>query len=497
VLRRILPEPYLPALTAAWITGLFTASTAPLPDLWRPLLIGIGLAVALGVIVRVASRGGRWAAIAVSAGWMLALGAWPFALLIALVVAWRGGVDLIRRRQGRRSLREAPDAQVTRVLGAIAASALLVTVVGVSTSGAVRLDGAVATPAALQAADAGPPSIYLVLLDGYPAGETLAADLGFDNSGFHAQLEDRGFDVASNSRSNYNRTLLTLASMLHMEYVDAIGPLGAPGDGFAAQSRQLTAAINRAPVPQMLAEAGYRTVAIPASYGEAALTSADEVVRSGTMTLFEEQLLRYTALGGWVIDQWPDLIAEQHRRGVLAVTNAFGGLATRSDPPLFALAHVFSPHTPFVFDSDGSAVPPLDCYPRRCGLTTPELSRLGIDADDYAEALTSQLTYLNTVLLTEVDRLLAADPSAVIILFSDHGARYEEGPSDEHFRTFFAARTPTRERLFADEVSLVDVFPILFGAYFGAELPTHAYRAGWAPDHAPLEVEPIDLQPDR
>ena len=42
MLRRFLPEPYLPALTAAWIVGLFTASTAPLQDLWRPLLIGVG-----------------------------------------------------------------------------------------------------------------------------------------------------------------------------------------------------------------------------------------------------------------------------------------------------------------------------------------------------------------------------------------------------------------------------------------------------------------------
>lgn len=497
MLRHFLPEPYLPALTAAWIVGLFTASTAPLQDVWRPLLIGVAVGVALGVVMRNVAPRHPWVAVGIGAAWMLAIGAWPFALLILLVAAWRAGVDLMRARRGRRLVREAAGHQVTRILRAIAAAALVVTGFSLATSGAIRVDGTIATPTSLDAETPGASSIYLVLLDGYPATDTLHADFGFDNSGFLARLEERGFDVASSSNSNYNRTLLTLSSMLHMEYLEEIEALATPSDGFAAQTRQLTAAINQSPVPAMLADAGYRTVAIGSSYGEATLMSADEIVDSASMTMFEEQLLRYTVVGAWVIGTWPELVAEQHRRGVLDSTAAFGALSREADGPTFALAHVFSPHTPFVFNADGSARPPLECYPQSCGLTTPELERLDISADEYADALTSQVTYLNEVLIEEIDRVLAADPEAVVILFSDHGARYEEGPADEHFRTFFAARTPGHEALFAGDVSLVDVFPLLFQAYFGAALPEHDYRAAWAPDDAPLEPTPVELTPDR
>jgi hypothetical protein len=497
MLRQYLPEPYLPALTAAWVVGLFTASTAPLQDLWRPLLIGVGIAVVLGVIVRVVAQRHRWVAVAIGAAWMLAIGAWPFALLVLLVALWRAGVDRIRARQARSPVREAAGDQVTRILRALAAAALVVVVFSLATSGAIRIDGPIVSPAALDVEAPSAPSIYLVLLDGYPATDTLEADFGFDNSAFLDRLDERGFDVASSSHSNYNRTLLTLASMLHMEYVEEIEELGTPSDGFSAQTRQLSAAINQSPVPGMLADAGYRTVAIGSSYGEATLVSADEIVDSPTMTMFEEQLLRYTTLGAWIIGTWPELVAEQHRRGVLDTTAAFGALAREAGAPTFALAHVFSPHTPFVFNADGSPRPPLGCYPRSCGLTTPELARLGISADEYADGLTAQVTYLNDVLVEEIDRLLEADPDAVVILFSDHGARYEDGPADEHFRTFLAARTPGQAGLFGDDVSPIDVFPRLFQAYFGATLPEHEYRAAWAPDDAPLETTPVELTPDR
>ena len=451
----------------------------------------------VGVIVRLVAQRNPWPAIAIGAAWMLAIGAWPLALLVLLVALWRAGVDRIRARQARSPVREAAGDQVTRILRALAAAALVVVVISLATSGAIRIDGPAVSTAALDVDAASAPSIYLVLLDGYPATDTLEADFGFDNAPFLDRLAERGFDVASSSNSNYNRTLLTLASMLHMEYVEEIEQLGNPSDGFSAQTRQLTAAINQSPVPGMLADAGYRTVAIGSSYGEATLVSADEIVDSPTMTMFEEQLLRYTTIGAWIIGTWPDVVAEQHRRGVLDTTAAFGALAREAEAPTFALAHVFSPHTPFVFNADGSPRPPLDCYPQSCGLTTPELARLGISADEYAEGLTAQVTYLNDVLVEEIDRLLEADPEAVVILFSDHGARYEDGPADEHFRTFLAARTPGQGGLFGDDVSPIDVFPRLFEAYFGATLPEHDYRAAWAPDDAPLETTPVELTPDR
>jgi hypothetical protein len=59
-----------------------------------------------------------------------------------------------------------------------------------------------------------------------------------------------------------------------------------------------------------------------------------------------------------------------------------------------------------------------------------------------------QLDGLNSDLLTTIDQITARRPEAVIVLFSDHGARYslaERG--DEWHATFLAARTPGHPQL--------------------------------------------------
>jgi hypothetical protein len=64
------------------------------------------------------------------------------------------------------------------------------------------------------------PDIYYIILDGYGRADMLQALYGFDNSMFVNALEQRGFVVASESQSNYHRTLLSLSSSLNMQYLD-------------------------------------------------------------------------------------------------------------------------------------------------------------------------------------------------------------------------------------------------------------------------------------
>jgi hypothetical protein len=490
MLRRLRPEPFILAFTAAWIVGLFSASTGPLQDLWRPLAIGVGLAAVLAALVSLIPGRGKWPSIILAAIWLGLLGAWPLALGVVLISAWRLSVDAMRRAKGRTAVREPADEQVGRILGALGAAAVVIALSSLVVSGAVGFGGTAEAPTLPDVAEA--PSIYTVLLDGYPAIETLEDDFGFDGAPFVSALEDRGFDVAERSRSNYNRTLLTLSSMLHMEFVDAVPGLERAREGFSAQNRQLTAAINTSPVPSMLSDAGYRSVSISSSYGEATVTNVDQVIHTGALTLFEEQLLRYTTGGGWIIGAWPELVGDQHRQGVLGVLAELRKLASSETAPTFAMTHVFSPHTPFVFNADGSPRALLDCYPEACGITTPERGRLGIDEEAYRSGLVAQVEYLNGQLLETVDAIVAEDPEAVIVLFSDHGARYEEGPADEHFQTFLAARTPGHDGLFDGEISLVNLYPTLFNAYFGSDLAIREYRASWAPDSAPLEHAQVE-----
>ena len=64
------------------------------------------------------------------------------------------------------------------------------------------------------------PDIYFIVLDGYARADVLSSLYNFDNSGFINFLTDKGFYVAKNSRSNYHRTQLSLASAINSEYLD-------------------------------------------------------------------------------------------------------------------------------------------------------------------------------------------------------------------------------------------------------------------------------------
>jgi hypothetical protein len=66
-------------------------------------------------------------------------------------------------------------------------------------------------------------------------------------------------------------------------------------------------------------------------------------------------------------------------------------------------------------------------------------------------------------------------PPPVLIVMSDHGAaprpQVSEGQGGpEHYANLFAATTPGHPGLFPDDVSPVNVFPILFNAYFDTDL---------------------------
>ncbi len=76
--------------------------------------------------------------------------------------------------------------------------------------------------------------------------------------------------------------------------------------------------------------------------------------------------------------------------------------------------------------------------------------------------------------MSAIDAILATSPRPPIILvLSDHGSSLDVTAenAETRLRNLFAAYTPDREALFADDVTLVNVFPTLFSSYLGVDLP--------------------------
>ena len=68
-------------------------------------------------------------------------------------------------------------------------------------------------------------------------------------------------------------------------------------------------------------------------------------------------------------------------------------------------------------------------------------------------------------------------PDGVVVLFGDHGIRFDAGVSIEYFRNFFAARTPENEPLPRRRLAGQRA-PTIENAYLGTELPTQPMRRG-------------------
>jgi hypothetical protein len=96
---------------------------------------------------------------------------------------------------------------------------------------------------------------------------------------------------------------------------------------------------------------------------------------------------------------------------------------------------------------------------------------------ELGRAYTDQIQYLNGRVLAAIDRILAASPEPIVILMGDHGLRLllRRSARDTCLRETFAIlnaiRLPDRDESWLYEtISPVNVFRIVFDAYFGTKL---------------------------
>jgi hypothetical protein len=461
-------------MAIAWILQSFLGGGDPLVELWRPLVVTAVGATIISGAAWIAGRRRPMPILVAGLFVLLFLKAWPLLGAILAVAIWRAALAFMRHRSGRLPLARPAAAHVVSLANTF--SLILVAVLLVS----VALRGAVAFPpnaAARGAAAASAPNIYFVLLDGYPRQDSLES-LGIDNRGFLAALAQRGFSVASRSHTNYHNTLLTLTSMLNGRYLADLPELSEPAGDFPAEERQLHRALNTARLLDDLRSHGYELIASPSPYGPAALSTADVVMAHGSINHFDQRIISRTFLGDLLSFVSPGLVEGWLQDATLAPVEDVEAVAA-DDPsgPHFMLAHVLSPHPPFLFDADGDVPEVQACYAAGCSLWTTEREVLGISEAEYRDLLRDQVEFVNRRLIEMVDRIAADDPTGVVVLFGDHGIRFDAGVSVEYFRNFFASRTPGHEGLFPPDVSPVNVLVGIENAYLGTTFPNRDFEA--------------------
>jgi hypothetical protein len=486
--RRVTPLPIYPVVIAlAFVISAYLDADVSIHAAIRPLLlvlVGSVVLTLLAVLILGPSRGPVAVTVAIlviRTGDMLHAAAAGL-LLILVVAAWL----LVKR------IRRIPAQSPTSWLNAV--SVLLLLGVGTSAvlSGAIwRLDlgqgqsfadGLTVASAPTQTL----PDIYLILLDGYPREDTLQRLFDFDNVPFLDELRHRGFEVAEASSSNYMYTSMTLASMLHMAYLEDLPPESVTGTPYGVSLR---AYINDNPVWARLRSLGYQIAANQAPWENVAMRDAD-LFCGNEVNDFELYLLRTTLVGPIVDLLDPSFQGDQHRA---VIEEAFACLEQASAPtttPKFVFIHVGGPHLPIVFTASGESAA-RDVF----GHTAQELS---VTPARFEAAYTAEVEYLNRRVLGSIDQLLQRSDQPIVIVWSDHGSEShldwgDAAKSDlaERFSNLLAARTPSRPGLLAADVTPVNIFATLFNSYFDTDLPLLTPRHFVSPAEDKMEFSEV------
>lgn len=469
---------------ASFVLASFAESSAPPSDLWRPLILSqVAVAIVLGPLLLVARRYAV-AALLTSALFAILVNYTLPALIMTAIALWWALIAVLRRYRCARGGSIAGPARI-----AMAFSVLLF-FVGFGYAAFASWPRASDHASLANGSEAGDrPNIYIVLLDGYPRADTLINEFGIDNEPFLADLESLGFDVSRQAQSNYNKTWLTVASLMDARYVHTLPEFSAKPDRQAAQMRLMHQVIEKGSVTDFLRAQSYDVVSIPSPITSTDVLDGSDVRSTGHMTAFEIIIVSHSLLARVMPEPILEAIAADQRQNVSDQLNLLRQAAAEdADAPRILLTHLMSPHLPFILGQSPDYL--SQCFPY-CDFWTTPLELLDMDEREFAERLATQVGKLNESVIFTLETIVTDDPSAVVIVMSDHGIRHHIDNWDEHFDMLFAARTPGRE-MFGDDVSPVNVFRRILTEVFGADLPDLPYEA-WRSDwDLPMLLAPVD-----
>lgn len=371
--------------------------------------------------------------------------------------------------------------QTTRAMNVVA---LILVAINVVTIGADRITSALGGGGRLLQAripqdpvlaeGAERPDIFHVIFDRYGGQRALEEIYGYDNGPFLEELERRGFYVASESRGNYPKTLLSVASSLNADHLTYLTRDLEPGTRDRGPLRQL---VKHHAVGRYLQALGYRYTHLGSWWGTTARSpEADVNVSKGGLGEFATALFETTMARPFVLASGLDFERREYERVRFQFDQLERLARERGGAPRFVFAHILSPHGPYVFDRRGRFVDEATRERRT-------------ERENYIQ----QLEYVNGRILRLLD-LLQAGPAAshpVVLLQSDEGPG--EAPStregfrpralDKKFPILNTFYLPGIEDpgLYPD-ITPVNSFRKVFDLYFDADLPmlpdrTYVYQS--------------------
>ncbi|HEY1115995.1 MAG TPA: sulfatase-like hydrolase/transferase [Chitinophagaceae bacterium] len=309
------------------------------------------------------------------------------------------------------------------------------------------------------------PDIYFIIADEYLGNRTLKEQFGFDNSDFENELKTRGFHIINNSRSNYNFTPYSIASILNMDYLNGITKKSNDN-----KNRNICySLINHNALTQFISAQGYSFVnhslfdfsGQPTEVNSMFFLTKEKLITHQTLLGRMDRDIRFNLVTRFKIQSEISRVTmgtlENNQK---LIEDTYTTLNSETATPRFVYTHLMMPHYPYYFNRLGRPFP-LDSI----------VEGNQVNKHQYIE----YLQYCNKTFLNFLDSLMLGRKKPPIIVFmGDHGFRHFKEPVNEayQFLNLNAVYLPTKNyKGFYDDMSAVNQFRIIFNTQFRQSFP--------------------------
>lgn len=311
------------------------------------------------------------------------------------------------------------------------------------------------------------PDIYLLLFDEYASTFSLKKHFNYDNLALDNFLIRQGFHIQQSSKSNYNFTPFSIASILNMSYLKGIDPPAISMEDYA----RCNALISKNKVTDFVSAQGYEVVNYsifdlaghPTMFGQNLLPYKTRLLTSATLFQRMQKDLGWMLITGKFEMPWltKDILYTNRNINEQVKNSVIRSSGEISKTPKFYYCHFFLPHPPFYFTSEG--------LPK-----SPRVIRREWDDLD-TNAYLQYVAYTN-LQVSEIITSLKKNTkgNAVIIFMGDHGFRKHIYTDDQsnYFENQNAVYLPSGNYDgFYIGASGVNQFRIIFNTLFSQNFP--------------------------
>jgi len=313
----------------------------------------------------------------------------------------------------------------------------------------------------------GKPDIYYLIFDSYTSGPQLQRDFDYSNESTESFLRSRGFYIAEQSRSNYNLTPFSMASVFNMNYLEG---LDWKKDFYLKDYLSGVSRTYYNKVTSLLEKEGYKIY----NYSIFNFQNHPTSVRPYNLWQYQSLYRLHNIFSktyddiGWKLFSVSHLpgkneeirkVATERDEHFFSVFDSVSNFKPSSSSPSFVYGHFLLPHAPFSLDSNGRELPNA-------------FTQMNVE-DDKAAYL-QQLAFTNKYMKRCVDSiLLHAERPPIIIIQGDHGFRYfNYKKRNDEFYNLAAFYLPGKDyQALSTYQTNVNTFRIIFNQYLGQDYP--------------------------